>query len=230
MYFGKSESELIELAKKSTGYSELLRTLGFNPHGSNRKKMRDTLDDIGFKKENFYTTSITQRSQIYKYSDDEFKLLVATSINYVDILRKLNVSSSGNSSKVLKDRISVLNIDISHFTTIVKPQTNLSIDEILCKGSITKNTRIVEILIDNGLKDYCCENCGLSNTDITGQLYSGSLTLDLHHIDGDSTNNSLENLNLLCPNCHRITDNFGSKNRRKMNKLSKKEIVEVSSI
>lgn len=37
------------------------------------------------------------------------------------------------------------------------------------------------------------------------------LTLQLDHIDGNSDNNSLENLRLLCPNCHTQTDTYGSK-------------------
>ena len=38
------------------------------------------------------------------------------------------------------------------------------------------------------------------------------INLELHHIDGDKSNNNLNNLQLLCPNCHSYTDNFGSKN------------------
>ena len=37
--------------------------------------------------------------------------------------------------------------------------------------------------------------------------------LSLHHIDGDRHNNVFENLQILCPNCHAQTDNYGSKNK-----------------
>ena len=37
------------------------------------------------------------------------------------------------------------------------------------------------------------------------------IMLELHHIDGNHNNNKLENLQMLCPNCHSITDNFKSK-------------------
>ena len=40
------------------------------------------------------------------------------------------------------------------------------------------------------------------------------LELDLHHRNGDRDDNRLENLALLCPNCHRQTDTFGVRNRR----------------
>ena len=38
------------------------------------------------------------------------------------------------------------------------------------------------------------------------------IPLQVHHIDGDCTNNKEENLQLLCPNCHSLTETFGNKN------------------
>jgi 5-methylcytosine-specific restriction endonuclease McrA len=41
-----------------------------------------------------------------------------------------------------------------------------------------------------------------------------SIVLELHHIDGDSKNNKVNNLQLLCPNCHSQTLNYCNKWRR----------------
>ena len=60
-------------------------------------------------------------------------------------------------------------------------------------------------LLKEGIKEYKCECCG--NTEWMGK----PIMLELHHIDGDHNNNKLENLQMLCPNCHSITDNFKSK-------------------
>ncbi len=60
-------------------------------------------------------------------------------------------------------------------------------------------------LIKEGIKERKCECCG--NTEWLGQ----PIVLELHHIDGNRTNNNLSNLQLLCPNCHSLTDNFKSK-------------------
>ena len=62
----------------------------------------------------------------------------------------------------------------------------------------------------------CCNNTFWLNQPIT---------LQVHHIDGDKTNNELENLQLLCPNCHSFTDNFGSKNKTTLNKITDEEFI-----
>jgi hypothetical protein len=41
------------------------------------------------------------------------------------------------------------------------------------------------------------------------------LVLQLDHIDGDRSNNTIDNLRLLCPNCHTQTPTFGAKRRKK---------------
>ena len=62
-------------------------------------------------------------------------------------------------------------------------------------------------LISSGLKKEHCEICG------TGNQWNGkSLSLQLDHIDGNPRNHLLENLRILCPNCHSQTETFGSRN------------------
>lgn len=58
--------------------------------------------------------------------------------------------------------------------------------------------RLKEKLIRDGLKEERCELCGC--VDWLGQ----KLPLELHHKDGDHFNNNIDNLQILCPNCHAI--------------------------
>jgi hypothetical protein len=61
-------------------------------------------------------------------------------------------------------------------------------------------------LIKEGIKENVCEICGISE-------WNGKpLNMELHHIDGDRTNHKLENLQIVCPNCHAQTDTFRAKN------------------
>lgn len=63
-------------------------------------------------------------------------------------------------------------------------------------------------LFSAGIKENKCEICGI--TEWNGQ----PLNMELHHIDGNRNNFSLNNLQVLCPNCHAQTDNFTSKNQK----------------
>ena len=56
-----------------------------------------------------------------------------------------------------------------------------------------------------------CEQCGWSGT----HPVTGKEVVQLDHINGDSTNNFIENLRILCPNCHAMTITFGSLNNGK---------------
>ena len=75
-----------------------------------------------------------------------------------------------------------------------------------CKGSSTSNLNIKKWLLFQLHWDYRCSSCGL--TEWKGK----SLSLELDHIDGDSSNNELTNLRFLCPNCHSQTESFRGKN------------------
>ena len=54
-----------------------------------------------------------------------------------------------------------------------------------------------------------CQRCGWGETN----KYTGLVPLQIHHIDGNSLNNREDNLELFCPNCHSLTENFGSRNK-----------------
>lgn len=55
-----------------------------------------------------------------------------------------------------------------------------------------------------------CECCGKNYIN----PYINLSVLQIHHKDGDCTNNREENLQLLCPTCHAMTENFGSRNKK----------------
>ena len=57
--------------------------------------------------------------------------------------------------------------------------------------------------------NYSCEKCGFNKNN----EYTGLSILQLHHKDGDCYNNSEDNIEVLCPNCHCLTENFGSRNK-----------------
>jgi len=61
-------------------------------------------------------------------------------------------------------------------------------------------------LLKEGIKEYKCEICG--NT----MWNNKPIPLELHHIDGNRFNHKLDNLLMICPNCHAQTETYRSKN------------------
>lgn len=67
--------------------------------------------------------------------------------------------------------------------------------------------------------NYCCEECGCNLTN----KYTGLSILQIHHKDGNAANTVEDNLEVICPNCHAMTDNFGSRNKNSVRKYRKKD-------
>jgi hypothetical protein len=81
-------------------------------------------------------------------------------------------------------------------------------------ASATSGTGHVSIYIHRFFRNKYnnkCQRCGWGEINV----HTGRVPLALHHVDGDCTNNAEKNLELLCPNCHALTDNYGSRNKGK---------------
>jgi len=154
---------------------------------------------------------------------EEIKKIFKESFSIADVCRMLNIRPVGGNYKRVHNLINKYSIDISHFIgqgwnkgeKYKYPGKIMSLDDILIKKSTYTNIGLLRIkLIKNGLKENKCENCGII------KWCDKDISLHLHHIDGDNRNHELNNLKVLCPNCHSQTDNFGSKN--KINKIESK--------
>lgn len=82
-----------------------------------------------------------------------------------------------------------------------------------------KGVRFAKALIE--LRGRKCERC--NNTEWLGQ----PIKLEVHHINGDKRDNTLENLQLLCPNCHSYTDNYGTKNIKRIDSITDEDILQA---
>jgi hypothetical protein len=78
-------------------------------------------------------------------------------------------------------------------------------EEVFTSGAKRNRFHLKARLLAAGWKEPRCEECGLA------EWRGRPLALELHHRNGDGRDNRVENLGLLCPNCHSQTDNWGGK-------------------
>lgn len=89
------------------------------------------------------------------------------------------------------------------------------IDQILVENGRFTSKYVKDRIIADGIKPYVCEICGID------EYNDKPITLQLHHCNGVYNDHRIENLQILCPNCHSQTDNYAGKNRslRKKNQI-----------
>lgn len=151
------------------------------------------------------------------YTDDQFVEAVASSTSYRQALGKLNLNQTGGNYKSMKDRITSLGLDISHMVGKCHnkgkfPGPKRPLSDYFYVGSPIQSHRLRLRLIKEGYKQASCESCGL--TEWLGE----PIPLELDHISGNHKDNRLENLRILCPNCHYQTPTHRGKNKTNPNR------------
>ena len=135
--------------------------------------------------------------------------LITSSFSLREVCLKAGIVATTGNYATLKRIIKDEEIDTSHFKRQNGGSRNSHCAEFyLHKGSTISSYKLKNKLLKAGIKEHRCECC--NNTEWMGK----PIKLELHHLNGDNTDNSLENLQLLCPNCHSYTDNFGGKNQK----------------
>jgi len=149
----------------------------------------------------------------HSYTESDLREAVKTSTSIRQVLQKLNIVPAGGNYETTKRRIVKFGIDIDHFTgqghlrgkTHSYNKTPLT--EILVSDKLYSSHRLKNRLIKEGLKKRKCESCGIME-------WNGKpAPIELDHIDGNRYNNTIENLRILCPNCHAQTDTYRGLNK-----------------
>ena len=138
-------------------------------------------------------------------SEEEFAQLVKESRSFQDLAQRIGYKKEGGGTQTaLKEAVKERGLDTSHFLGQGWNKDNHDYSTFI-KDSIKKNGRTTLKAIIN-LRGRKCECCGFT------EWLGKPINLEIHHIDGDHNNNELENIQLLCPNCHSYTDNYCGKN------------------
>jgi len=138
-------------------------------------------------------------------------------VNMLDLCHKMGIESVGGEDyKEIRQLAEEFGIELKFSYkrgAMRKHNSKIETTDILVENSPYKNaTSLKERLIKEGLKEYKCEGC--KRTEWEG----APIPLQIHHINGVHNDNRLENIQLLCPNCHSLTDTYAGKNANRENK------------
>ena len=140
--------------------------------------------------------------------------------NFNQLCVFLNKHATNTTIDSLKKIIDKHQVNISHFNKEglkqqQKPKT-YTFNEIFKENSTYAPSKLLNKLLYYKVKERKCENCGKTTAFYKGEEYP--IPLQVHHINGNRKDHRIENLELLCPTCHALTDNYAGKNIKRIKK------------
>jgi 5-methylcytosine-specific restriction endonuclease McrA len=164
-----------------------------------------------------------------KYTKELLETNVKDCYSFAELCRRLGLKPEGSNPKTLRKKMDEFGVDYSHFTGQAwnknpnNPVYKGKYLPKLCEHSSLSSANVKELVYRLGLKENKCEICGIT------EWQGKPIICELHHINGDSTDNRIENLQILCPNCHSQTDNFRSRNRSKKVLSAQEKTLDVEA-
>jgi regulatory LuxR family protein len=129
----------------------------------------------------------------YRYDWDAIRIAYESGLSMRECCRRFGCSRGAWQSAVKRG-------------AIVQRESLIPIEDLLVRGRKTARGHLKRRLVDAGLKENRCEECGIT------EWQGKPLAMQLHHVNGDPYDNRLENLEFLCANCHSQTETYGGRN------------------
>lgn len=142
-------------------------------------------------------------------SDDQIRFIVEAQETPYACVKALGLKINASNKRWLLSQIQRLNLSVDHFDQDSwHPKQPL--EDILVKNSPYQggSSYLKKRLFSEGILRNECYECGLTT------WRKKSISLQLDHINGDNSDNRIENLQILCPNCHSQTSTYCGRNKK----------------
>lgn len=223
-----TQEQLVQAVATSSNIRQVCLKLGLRGRGANYDTIRRHIAQLNLDTSHFRGSerrTIAVQRQLFdeplrvgrtdlSATREQLEVAVASSRSLAEIARRLGLDPRlGGTYRRLHVLIDKYRLDTSHIRGQgwSKDQTVSSaratpIEDVLVAGRPHNSSNLRQRLVGAGLKQERCEGCGRD-------WWQGHpIPLELDHINGDRHDNRLENLRLICPNCHALTDNYRGRN------------------
>lgn len=150
------------------------------------------------------------------WTDAELILAVRDSKSIRSVIKNLGLVPAGGNYVQVKNAIDSLKLDTNHFTGMLwnkgltyHNKNKVKLEDLLVKNSKIQSYKLKNRLFREGIKKPECELCGWCQCSLDGRI-----PVELDHINGIRDDNRLENLRILCPNCHSLQTTHRGRNKK----------------
>jgi len=199
-----SDDELRAAVASSKTVTEVLTRIGVEPHSNSYNKLHRHIGQLGLATS--HLSDARNRGKARRWTDEDLRRAVAESRSLAQAIRELGLVPAGGSFDHVGRRVRELELDTRHFLgqgwnvgLQFRPNIPLPLEEVLVADRWTSTYNLKLRLFKAGLKKPECELCGWAE-----RAPDGRIPVELDHINGDKNDNRLENLRILCPNCHSL--------------------------
>ena len=150
-----------------------------------------------------------------KWTNEELTEAVKNSTSIRAVIQKLGLIPAGGNYVQIQSRIKLLAIDTSHFTgsawskRLKLGPKDFDIQIVFENKRPYQSYKLKKRLFQLNIKQQNCEECKWSEISSDGRI-----PLELDHINGNPYDNRLENLRILCPNCHSLKPTHRGRNKK----------------